>query len=164
MEILRAVPGSVLVLVVGNTACQGRLHQRAQACGLDPKRLIFAAKTPAAQFPDLCRLADLFLDTGHYGAGATGAMALQAGLPLLTCPGQHFVSRMGASLCASAGMHDLICSDPDTYVERAIALGRDPGDLHNRRQHLLDPNAKLPLFDIAGWVSHWEDLLLRLQP
>jgi len=164
MEILRAVDGSVLLLVVGNSASQVRLRERAQASGVEPQRLVFTAKTPAAQFPDLCRLPDLFLDTSHYGAGATGAMALQAGLPLLTCPGEHFVSRMGASLCASAGMQDLICHDPDTYVERAIALGRDPGDLHNRRHHLLDPNAKLSLFDTAGWVRHWEDMLLRLQP
>jgi predicted O-linked N-acetylglucosamine transferase (SPINDLY family) len=109
MEILRAVPNSVLLLVVGNIASQERLLQRALARGLQPGRLIFAEKTPAAQFAELCRLADLFLDTAHYGAGATGAMALQAGLPLLTCPGEHFVSRMGASLCASVHMHDLIC-------------------------------------------------------
>ncbi|MFM9103286.1 MAG: hypothetical protein ACKOPS_18920, partial [Cyanobium sp.] len=61
----------------------------------------------SAQFAELCRLADLFLDTGHDGAGASGAVALQAGLPLLTCPGQAFVSRMGASPCAGVGMEDM---------------------------------------------------------
>lgn len=163
LEILRAVPGSVLLLVVSNSATQGRLRQRAQAWGLEPGRLIFAAKTTAARFPDLCRLADLFLDTGPYGAGATGAVALQAGLPLLTCPGAHFVSRMAASLCAAVHMHDLICPTTEAYVERAIALGRDRDELQQRRRTLLDPGAHLPLFDTAGWVRNWEDLLLGLQ-
>ncbi len=162
MEVLRAVPGSVLLLVVSHPAVQRRLRQRAQSCGVEPGRLIFAAKTPAAQFPALCGLADLFLDTAHYGAGATGAMALQAGLPLLTCPGEAFVSRMGASLCAAVQMDDLICASPEAYVDKAIELGRDPEQLQQRRQRLLDPAANLPLFDTAGWVHHWEALLHSL--
>lgn len=164
MEVLKAVPASVLLLVVPQPASQRRLRERAQACGVEACRLIFAAKTPAAQFADLCRLADLFLDTAHYGAGATGALALQAGLPLLTCPGEAFVSRMGASLCAAVGMDDLICPSAEAYVARAIELGRDPEQLRQRRQRLLDPSAHLPLFDTAGWVRHWEELLHGLQP
>ena len=163
LEILREVPGSVLMLVVSNSSTQGRLRERAQACGLEPGRLIFAAKTISARFPDLCQLADLFLDTGHDGAGATGSVALQAGLPLLTCPGEHLVSRMAASLCASVSMPDLICPTIEAYVKRAIALGRDRCQLQQRRQTLLDQGANLPLFDTAGWVRHWEDLLHGLQ-
>lgn len=162
MEILRAVPDSVLLLVIGHAAVQRRLMERAQLCGVEPGRLVFTAKTPAAQFPALCSLADLFLDTAHYGAGATGAMALQAGLPLLTCPGEAFVSRMGASLCAAVGMEDLIASDTEAYIGTAIALGRDPGQLLQRRQRLLDPTANLPLFNTAAWVRHWEALLHSL--
>lgn len=159
MEILRALEGSALLLVVPETSTQQRLRERARHHGVEPGRLVFAAKTPAAQFPALCHLADLFLDTAHYGAGATGAMALQAGLPLLTCPGESFLSRMGASLCASVAMDDLICSTPEAYVERAIALGRDREGLRERRRRLLDPEARLPLLDVAGWVRHWEHLL-----
>ncbi|MEB3316778.1 MAG: tetratricopeptide repeat protein [Cyanobacteriota bacterium] len=162
MEILRAVPGSALLLVVPEASSQRRLREHAQSRGVEPKRLVFAAKTPAAQFPHLCRLADLFLDTPHYGAGATGAMALQAGLPLLTCPGESFLSRMGASLCAAVGMEDLICPTPEAYVERAITLGREREGLRERRRHLLNPKAQLPLLDVAGWVRHWEELLWEL--
>jgi protein O-GlcNAc transferase len=159
MEILRAVPGSALLLVVPSAAARRQLRQSATAAGVEPSRLVFAPRTPAAQFPELCRLADLFLDTAHYGAGATGAMALQAGLPLLTCPGASFLSRMGASLCAAVRMDDLICPTPEAYRQQAIRLGRDREQLQERRCRLLDPMAGLPLFDTAGWVRHWEDLL-----
>ena len=160
MEILRAVPGSVLLLVVEHPSSQGRLRQRADALGVEGGRLVFAPRAPAAQFPDLCRLADLFLDTPHYGAGATGAMGLQAGLPLLTCPGESFLSRMGTSLCAAVAMEDLICTDAEAYRHQAIALGRDRAQLLERRLLLLDPARPLPLFDTASWVRHWEELLL----
>jgi predicted O-linked N-acetylglucosamine transferase (SPINDLY family) len=162
MEILRAVPGSCLLLVASEPVTQRRLREYAQGHGVEPGRLVFTAKTPAAQFPDLCRLADLFLDTSHYGAGATGAMGLQAGLPLLTCPGESFLSRMGASLCAAVGMEDLICPNTEAYLEQAIALGRDRDHLQERRLRLLDSGARLPLFDTAGWVRNWEDLLQSL--
>ncbi len=160
MAVLRAVPGSALLLVVSHPAVRARLAARAEAAGVEPQRLVFSDKTPAAQFPDLCALADLFLDTAHYGAGATGVMALQSGLPLLSCPGEAFVSRMGASLCAAVGMEEMICPSPEAYVERAIDLGRDPDRLRGLRQRLLDPEAGLPLFDTAAWVLHWEELLL----
>jgi predicted O-linked N-acetylglucosamine transferase (SPINDLY family) len=71
---------------------------------------------------------------------------------------------MAASLCASVNMPDLICPTPEAYVERAIALGRNPEQLHGRRRQLIDPNANLPLFDTAGWVRHWEGLLHGLVP
>ena len=159
MEILQAVPASALLLVVENLSTQERLRQRAHALGVAPERLVFASRSPAAQFPDLCRLADLFLDTPHYGAGATGAMALQAGLPLLSCPGESFLSRMGSSLCAAVGMEGLICADGEGYRDKAIALGRDRAQLQNLRRRLLDPTSQLPLFDTVGWVRHWENLL-----
>lgn len=159
MEILRAVPGSALLLVVDHPPTRERLRQRAHGWGVDPERLVFAPRSPAAQFPELCRLADLFLDTPHYGAGATGAMGLQAGLPLLTCPGESFLSRMGTSLCAAVAMEDLIGADGEDYRDKAIALGRDRAGLQDRRKRLLDPTSPLPLFDTAGWVRHWEQLL-----
>lgn len=162
MAILQAVAESVLLLVAPEPGTQRRLRDHARHHGVEPGRLVFAERSPAAQFPELCRMADLFLDTPHYGAGATGAMALQAGLPLLTCPGESFLSRMGASLCAAVGMEDLICPEPEAYRERAIALGRDRDQLQERRHRLLDSGAPLPLFDTAGWVRHWEDLLRSL--
>ena len=91
-------------------------------------------------------------------------MGLQAGLPMLTCPGEHFVSRMAASLCASVNMPDLICPTTEAYVERAIDLGSNPEQLQERRKQLIDPNANLPLFNTAGWVRNWEGLLHGLVP
>ncbi|MCP9849482.1 tetratricopeptide repeat protein [Cyanobium sp. Morenito 9A2] len=162
LDILRGAPGSVLWLALEHPRARGRLLQRAEAAGVDPTRLVFTAKVATADFATLCGLADLFLDTGLYGAGATGVAALQAGLPLLTCPGDTFASRMGASLCAAVGLEELIAPTPDTYKEMAIALGQRPAELARLRRHLLDPRVPLPLFDTAAWVGHLETLLLQV--
>ena len=52
-------------------------------------------------------------------------MALQ-GLPLLTCPGDTFISRMGVSLCAATGLEELICPTPEAYRHQCEAhIARD---------------------------------------
>ena len=89
-------------------------------------------------------------------------MLLASGLPLLTCLGEGFASRLGASLCAAVGMEDLIFPSAGALIERPIALGREPGQLQQRRQRLLDPSAKLPLFNTAAWVKELETLLQHL--
>jgi predicted O-linked N-acetylglucosamine transferase (SPINDLY family) len=88
--------------------------------------------------------------------------ALAAGLPLLTCPGDTFASRMGASLCAATGLEELICTTPEVYQQRAIALGRQPVELQRLRRHLLERHGELPLFNTAAWVGHLDNLLERL--
>ena len=113
-------------------------------------------------FPQLCRQADRLLDTRLYGVGATGVTALSAGLPLLTCPGDSFAARMGASLCAATGLEALICAKPDAYVAQGIALASDAEALLHLRHQLDEQHEKLPLFDTAGWVRHLETLLEQL--
>jgi len=88
--------------------------------------------------------------------------AQAAGLPLLTCPGDTFASRMGASLCAATGLKELICTSLEEYQQKAIDLGQKPAELQRLRRHLLDSHDELPLFKTATWVGHFENLLERL--
>jgi predicted O-linked N-acetylglucosamine transferase (SPINDLY family) len=162
LEILRQVPSSVLWIINDQPRVQERLRARLAAAGLEPERLVFSPRLESAAFGQVCALASLLLDTSPYGSGATAVTALAAGLPLLTCPGDTFISRMGASLCAATGLEELICSSPEAYQERAIALGRQPAELDRLRRQLLERRSELPLFDTAAWVGHMEALLERL--
>ena len=162
MDILQQVSGSVLWLIQQDPQAQTRLREAAMAASVDAARLVFSAPVPAADFAGLCALADLMLDTTHYGAGATGVAALRAGLPLLTCPGDSFASRMGASLCAATGLQELICVSLSAYRDKAIALGREPSTLKRYRRHLIEKGDQLPLFQTAAWVRSLEALLLSL--
>ena len=162
LEILRQVPNSVLWIINDEPLVEQRLRTRLAQAGLEWCRLVFSPKVESAAFGQCCGLADLLLDTSPYGSGATAVTALAAGLPLLTCPGQTFASRMGASLCAATGLEEMICPTPEAYRERAIALGRQPAELQRLRRQLLAGRAELPLFNTTAWVGNLEQLLERL--
>ena len=162
MRILQQVPQGVLWLMDVPLDAQAPLRATAQAQGIAPERLIF---TPRQSWPDFvtnCQLADLFLDTFNYNAGATAVTALQAGLPVLTCPGQTFAARMGASICAAAGLEAFICNSPQAYEHQAIALAQEPACLHACRQQLLHQKDQLPLFQPQTWIAQLETVLTKL--
>lgn len=162
LEILRHVPDALLWVINDQPLVEERLRGKATAAGLGPQRLVFSPKLESAAFAQACSLADLLLDTNPYSSGATAVTALAAGLPLLTCPGDSFASRMGASLCAATGLNELICTTPEAYQQKAIELGQHPAELQRLRRHLLDHHNDLPLFNTAAWVEHLENLLEQL--
>lgn len=71
-------------------------------------------------------LADLFLDTLLVNAHTTASGALWAGLPLVTCAGDSFVSRVAGSLLHAIGLPELVTSSLADYEALALALARDP--------------------------------------
>jgi predicted O-linked N-acetylglucosamine transferase (SPINDLY family) len=103
--------------------------------------------------------ADLFLDTPDFNAGAVGALALNAGLPLLTCAGQTFKARMGASLCNAANIQELVTSDLISYTQRAIELGQNPENLQQIKNKLKHKAIDLPLFQQQQWVYNLCNLI-----
>lgn len=162
MQILKAVPDVVLLLVLEQPIAKQRLSQQVANSGVDPERLFFSNKVSSVVFPELCGVADLLLDTSPYGSGATAVAALAAGVPLLTCPGNTFASRMGASLCAATGLEHLICSSFAAYLDCAVGLGQQPAELRRLKRFLLDGKQQLPLFNTGAWVGHLEQLFEQL--
>jgi predicted O-linked N-acetylglucosamine transferase (SPINDLY family) len=157
MRILTRVEGSRLWLYDGTSAAgRQNLLREATRQGVDPARIHFAPRLPVPEYLARYRLADLFLDNFDYNAGATALGALSAGLPLLTCPGESFVSRMGASFCAAAGLPELVCASEADYEERAVALAGDRAALHELRLRLENARASAPLFDAPRFVRHLE--------
>jgi len=157
MRILAAVPGSVLWLAAeGAATARTNLAREAQARGIDASRLYFAPRAPLPRYLARYRAADLFLDTFSYNAGATATGALRAGLPVLTMPGDSFMSRMGSSLCIAAGIPEMVCECADDYEERAVALATQPGELVKIRERLEAGHQSAPLFDVPGFARQLE--------
>jgi protein O-GlcNAc transferase len=156
MAILRQVDGSVLWLLTPHPGARANLRREAQTRGVDPDRIVFADNLPFESHLDRLRLADLFLDTAPYNAHTTASDALRMGLPLLTCPGRSFASRVGASLLTAVGLPELIAGSFDDYERLAIDLGTNPGRLRALRAKL---SANLPgcaLFDADAFTRNLE--------
>jgi len=157
MRLLGAVSGAVLWLPEGNEAARRNLTREAQARGVEPRRLIFAAY---ARNPEdhLARLAlgDVFLDTLPYNAHSTASDALWAGLPVLTCPGGTFAGRVAASQLYAAGLPELIADSLSAYEEMALKLARDAAMLAGVKAKLRQNRDSCPLFDTGRFTRHLE--------
>jgi predicted O-linked N-acetylglucosamine transferase (SPINDLY family) len=162
MDALRARSDAVLWLLAGHPLAQAGLRAEAARAGVDPARLIFALRAP--QDAHIARLAcaDLALDTLPYGAHTTGVDALWAGVPMLTCRGNTFAGRVGASLLLEAGLPALVADSPDDYRGRLLALVADRAALQGHRAHLERSRDTNPLFDTAAFARDWEALLLAI--
>jgi predicted O-linked N-acetylglucosamine transferase (SPINDLY family) len=158
LRILHQVPGSVLWLLADNPWAQAHLLQTARQGGLDPARLVFAQRTAPALYLARYLAADLFLDTYPFNAGTTANDALWLGLPLLTCSGRAFASRMAASLLHHLGLDALISTDLADYEARAVALARSPAALAALRQQLAAVRHSSRVFDMPRLARDLEAL------
>jgi predicted O-linked N-acetylglucosamine transferase (SPINDLY family) len=156
MRVLQRVPGSVLWLLEANTGVAANLRREAKARGVEPERLVFAPKQPLAQHLARHRNADLFLDTWPYNAHTTASDALWAGLPVLTCAGETFASRVAGSLLTAMELPELITHSLEEYEAAAVRLARAPSELAGLKKRLAKSRLTTPLFDSERFTRHLE--------
>jgi predicted O-linked N-acetylglucosamine transferase (SPINDLY family) len=156
MEILQAVPASVLWLRQSHALTVDNLRREAQRCGVVPERLIFASREPDKR-AHMARvaLADVALDPiGWYNGHSSTADMLWARAPVLTAMGHTFASRVAASLCAAAGLEALVARDAADYVRIAVELANDRPRCAVFKRRLADGTA--PFFDEGRIVTGLE--------
>ena len=162
MRLLQQIEGSVLWLLQANSAAPSNLQREALQRGVAADRLIFA---PRASFDDHLarqRLADLFLDTRYYNAHTTASDALWAGLPVVTCPGVPFASRVAGSLLTAAGLPELITASLAEYETLALQLARDPTRLAAIKSKLARHRDAAPAFNTARLIRHIEAAYVKM--
>lgn len=161
MRLLDKVPGSVLWLIGGNEETMRNLRKEATSSGIDPERLVFAEKAGHAEYLARFRAADLFLDTFNYNAGTIASEALWAGLPVLTCKGNTYVSRMAASLLHAAGLPELVAGTPQEYEEIALRLASNPDQMKALARKLEGSRTTCALFNTAQTTRHIEQGFIK---
>jgi predicted O-linked N-acetylglucosamine transferase (SPINDLY family) len=155
-RILAATTGSFLWLLGHEPIVRQNLMGEATRRGIAAERLVFAERLPYPQHLGRLALADLFLDTLPFNAGATASDALWAGVPVLTCPGEAFAARMAGSLLRTVGLPELIAPSLDEYERRAIELAGDPRRLGDLKQRLQANRRSSALFDTPRFCRHLE--------
>ena len=156
MQLLRQRPDSVLWLLVSDDEARRNLRAAAVQAGVDGARLVFADRMALPQHLARHACADLFLDSWPCNAHTPAGDALWAGLPVLTCAGETFASRVGASLLTACRMTELIAANPRVYVDLALALAANPSRLSALRERLQATRLQVPLFDTERFARHIE--------
>jgi len=163
MRLLHQTQGSVLWLAVGNPAARENLRREAAGRGVDPERLVLASWLPYAEHLGRLQLADLYLDTLPFNGGTTVSDALWAGVPVVTCAGEAFASRMAGSLLRAAGIPELVTDTLQDYERLALELSRQPERLREFRQRLQSGRDTSRLFDTARYCRNLESAYVAMQ-
>jgi len=156
MRLLKAKPNSVLWLLECNRWAKQNLLAHAAQRGIAQERLMFAPRVAIAEHLARHAHADLFLDTAPYNAHTTCSDALWMGVPVLTCVGETFASRVAGSLIKTAGLDALITYSLQEYENKALQLADNPQLLADMKQKLLNEKMTSPLFDTEQFARGLE--------
>ena len=164
MRILKAVPDSILWLRSFNFETDEKFKEEAKKRDVNPNRIIVLPKMPThADFLYCFKNADLFLDTEMYNAHSTALESLFCGVPLITCPGDSYASRVSSSMLHAFGLDEMICKTEDEYEKKAIELGLNTEKLNclkAKTVSLMTQNN--PLFDMKSYARDFEKLLRQI--
>ncbi|AFZ58969.1 methyltransferase FkbM family [Anabaena cylindrica PCC 7122] len=162
IEILKAVPNSRLVLKCASSDVFSPLiAEKIQTPfveqGIDPKRIfLYGGYAADEDHLNLYNQVDLHLDSLPYTGCTTTCEALWMGVPTITVAGTRKMERMSASILHSVGLDDCIAYSAVEYVEKAIALARNPDYLQSLRSTMRERVQHSPLLDVKNMTSTLE--------
>jgi predicted O-linked N-acetylglucosamine transferase (SPINDLY family) len=81
---------------------------------------------------------------------------------MITCTGNTFASRVGASLLNAVGLSELATESFTGYEAMALRLATNPALMAETRQRLNANRLSSPLFDIVRYTRHLEAAYLHM--
>ena len=139
-----------------DTTTTKNLKKEAMKFGINEDRLVFATYMPIEEHLNRIKQADLFIDTLPYNAHTTTSDALRMGLPVLTCIGNSFASRVAASLLNAVNLPELITTNQEQYETLAIELATDPEKLKIIKDKLVSNLSTAPLYNTKLFTKNLE--------
>jgi len=162
MRILNRVSDSVLCLLTYEKETQESLLRYAAERGIGAERIVFTGLVPPDDNFARYRSTDLVLDTYPFNGGTSTSDALWMGVPVLTCSGRSFASRMSGSLLRTAGAPELISNSLADYEEFAVRYATESGTLAAIRERLTQTRDATPLFNTPAFTRELEGKLRDL--
>ena len=154
--LLRALPGSRLLILAPPGRQRERLAARFAALGIDPARVTCVAFRPRAGYLATYQRIDIGLDTLPYNGHTTSLDALWMGVPVVTRSGSTCAGRGTSSQLALLGLEELAASSDAGFVAAAAALAGDLPRLAGLRAGLRARLQASPLMDGARFARSIE--------
>ena len=162
MNLLKSIKNSVLWLIEDNLQSSQNLKKEAINKGVNPNKIIFAKRLPMEEHVGRQKLADLFIDTFPYTAHTTCSDALRIGLPVVTCIGETFASRVAASLLNTMDLNELITNNFTEYESKIIELANNPLKLKKIKEKLNINIQTKPLFNTKLFTKNLEKAFIKI--
>jgi protein O-GlcNAc transferase len=135
--ILRGDPRGVLLLTHW-IPWEQHLRQRFAATLPDvEQRIRFLPRLHYQDYLNLLAVANVQLDTLHFGGGSTSYEALAIGTPVVTLPLRFLRSRLTYSFYKQMNVMDCVAQSAQEYIDIALRLGTDGEYCHTVRKKIL---------------------------
>ena len=155
-RVLRAVPGSRLMILIDFGSHRQRTLDVLQQNGVDPDRVEWKSRRPRPLYLELYHHIDIALDMVPYSGVTTSLDALLMGVPVVCLAGRTAVSRGGLTIMSNLGLPELVAHTADEYVAIAARLAGDLGHLAHLRSTLRERLEKSPMMDTARFARNIE--------
>ncbi len=160
--ILRRDPeGQIFAIDDSRPAVGRRLHARFAGRFPDvASRLVIIPRQDRIDYLNTVMLADVMLDTPHYGGGANSLYdAFACGTPIVTRPGQFHRGRYGQGICRKLDLPEMIADSTDDFVTRAIQIASEPDFRESLQQKIRERSDQL--FEDHSAVQQHERFFLE---
>ena len=166
IEILRNVPSSILVLKsiqYSSSEVKKNFSEIFSQNGINTERVKLLPMIPSIHgHLAMYNMIDISLDTFPFNGATTTFESLYMGVPVITMAGDRHVSRVGASILKNLNMNDLITTNKDDYINRAIGLSKDFKTLKNYRCELRNKLLNSKLCDGQNFAKKIENAYLEI--
>ena len=162
MRILKRVPNSVLWLHAVNPKLSENLRREAEKNGVDANRLVFFSRIDHQKYMWALKCVDLMLDTQYVNAHTTTSDSTFMGVPVLTCPGQRWVSRVCGSILNAMEMPELITQNEAEYEEKAVFYATHPTQYNQVKEKLAKNIKTTDFFNSKKYAEKFGQICMDL--
>jgi protein O-GlcNAc transferase len=120
-------------------------------------RIHFLPMLSYQEYLNVLALADVQLDTLHFGGGSTSYDGFTVGTPIVTVPTRFLRGRITLSLYKQMEIMDCVAASPQEYVDIAVRLGQNEDQRASLRKKILAANEVL--FENSAGVRELEQFL-----
>jgi predicted O-linked N-acetylglucosamine transferase (SPINDLY family) len=165
---MQQTPGSSLFLKNSALATPGNrafVHSLFEARNIPRERVRLEGPSPHTEFLQAYGQVDVALDTFPYNGGTTTTEAVWQGVPVITFPGDRWVSRTSASILRAGNLSEFVAADAEDYIALAVRLAKSagtPGRLRDLRRNMRSRLLESPVCDTATFARHMERLYASL--
>ncbi len=154
-QVLKAVPGSRLLLAASGSRGDDRIRQAFERHGVGGQ-VEMRPRRGVGDYMKMYHEVDVGLDPFPFTGGVTTCDALWMGVPVISLAGSTCVARQGVSFLSNVGLADWVAQTPEAVVDVARRWAADLPALARLRAGLRDVVQQSPLVDGQRYVRHLE--------
>ena len=155
---LQAVDGSRLMIYAPPGVNPAQFYRPFDEIGVARDRIRTTLAVSKQEFLLMHHKVDIALDPFPCNGGTTSLDALWMGVPVVTLVGKTSVGRIGLSLLSNLALDNLVAYSPERYIEIAVELSSDLGNLAALRRGLRSRLEQSPLMNAPRFARNMESL------